>query len=371
MEEGISKSGFRGMFKRIADFIGKDVKAQNESKKLIVAIRLLLISVIVYFSLNAILIMRKLNFAVLLLFVVFFCVFTGLFAASYFCKSITTLWVFNAGMLVWICFLVHFFGWNIGVQHFIMVLLVLCFFSSYKQYIGKILYAVSLCIFRIFLFYIYHAREPLWPLVPAEENILQIINTITIFWCISAIAFIFSNDCQELESKLVDYNAQLEKQANTDALTGLYNRRKAVEYMKRLMVNQSNYTGFSLCICDIDFFKKVNDEYGHDIGDEVLKSISKIFMEEKKKGNFVARWGGEEFLIVFPKCNGDDAFIKLEGLRRKVKEMRVQGNNHEIGVTMTFGLTEYDFNNDLTAILKEADKKLYQGKEQGRDRIIF
>jgi len=94
-------------------------------------------------------------------------------------------------------------------------------------------------------------------------------------------------------------------------------------------------------------------------------------MEEMDERNFVARWGGEEFLLLFPECNGDDAFIKLEDIRRRIKEMKIRKDDVEIGVTMTFGLAEYDFNNDLTAILKEADEKLYQGKEQGRDKIIF
>ena len=211
------------------------------------------------------------------------------------------------------------------------------------------------------------------PLSSAKENILQIINTITIFLCISIIAFIFSRDSQELESKLVDYNFKLEKQANTDMLTGLYNRRKALEYMEALTEKRksSGYIGFSLCICDIDFFKKVNDNYGHDAGDEVLKGIAAIFMEEMKDKTFSARWGGEEFLLLFPGCNGDHAYMELEKIRRKIKEMKIRKDDSVISVTMTFGLTEYDFNSDLDTAIKEADKKLYLGKEQGRDRIIY
>lgn len=371
MDEVSSRSGFRRFFIRVADFIGKDVKAQNESKKLVVTVRIILISVIVYFLVNEILNIRRINFAAVLFFSIFFCVFMALFAATYHYKSITTLRMFNAGMMVWMCCVIHFFGWNIGVQHFIMVLLVLYFFSSYRQYVRKILFAVLMCAFRILLFYVYQAREPLWQLAMAEESVLQIVNTITIFWCISVIAFVFSKDCQELESKLVDYNTQLEKQANTDTLTGLYNRRKALEYIKYLMEKQKNHIGFSLCICDIDFFKKVNDNYGHDLGDEVLKGVAKIFKEQVNGKNFVARWGGEEFLLLFPECNGDDAYIMLEKIRRLVSEMRVRKDDIEVRVTMTFGLAEYDFNHNLTAILKEADEKLYQGKEQGRDRVIF
>lgn len=368
MNKKASIQSEESLFKRIKNFICKDVKAQNESKKLIIVIRLILILVIVYFLINGLFCISKLDFAKSLFYVVFLAVFIGIFIVSYHYHSISTLWMFNIGMIIWICAIVHMFGWNIGVQHFLMVLLILYFFSSYKQYAGKIIYAIFLCCMRILLFYIYHYKEPLWPLSVSDENILQIVNTITIFICISIIAFIFSNDTQELESKLVDYNNMLKKQANTDALTGLFNRRKAMEY---LTDNQARKIGFSLCICDIDFFKRVNDNYGHDTGDEVLKSIAKVFMEETKKEDFVARWGGEEFLLVFPGCNGDEAYIKIEQIRRKVKAIRVKKGDTEISVTATFGIAEYDYLNGLTATIQEADKKLYLGKEGGRDRTVF
>lgn len=371
MDKKTSRQGEENLFKRIGSFIGKDVKAQNESKKLIVVIRLILILVIVYFSINGLFYISKVNFAESLFYVLFFAVFIGIFVMSYHCRSISTLWMFNIGMIIWICAIVHMFGWNIGVQHFLMVLLTLYFFSSYKQYAGKILYAVFLCCLRILLFYIYHYKEPVWQLSTSDENILQIINTITIFACISVVAFIFSNDTQELESKLVDYNNMLKEQANTDALTGLFNRRKAMEYLEYLANKQAGSMGFSLCICDIDFFKKVNDNYGHDVGDEVLKSIAEVFMEETKREDFVARWGGEEFLLVFPECNGDKAYIKIEQIRRRIKAIRIKKDDVEISVTVTFGIAEYDYMNGLTATIKEADEKLYLGKERGRDRIVF
>ena len=362
----------KSILKRIADFIGKDVDAQNESKNLVVVVRIILLSIIANFFINGIISIAEWNFATIVFYSFFFAVFVGIFAMSYHYKSILILWLFNIGMMAWICIIVHLFGWNNGVQHYLMVLLVLYFFSSYKQYAGKAVFAIFVCAFRILLFYVYHTRESLWPLTSADENALQILNTITIFWCLSVVGFIFSKDSQELESKLVDYNSQLEKQANTDALTGLYNRRKAMEYMGILEKNaRDHYIGFSLCICDIDFFKKVNDNYGHDFGDEVLMGIAQIFMEEMKGQNFAARWGGEEFLLLFPGCIGDEAFSTLIQIRMRIKKMKFQKDDQEVGVTMTFGLAEYDFNHDLIATIKEADEKLYMGKDQGRDRIVY
>ena len=361
----------KGIIKKVIDFIGKDTKSQNESKKLIVVIRILLLSIALYYLLNGVVSGITLSFGKLFLFMLFLLICIGVFIMSYHCKTLITLWVFNVGTMVWIVTMVHLFGWNIGVQHFLIMLLILYFFSSYKQYAGKIIYAVVLGVIRIVLFYFYQNRIATWPLTMLEEEFFQIVNTVIIFWCLSVIAFIFSNDTQELEGKLVDYNNQLEKQANTDTLTGLYNRRKALDFMEDICKNQIDQLGFSVCICDIDFFKKVNDNYGHDIGDEVLKKIAGVFKEEIQGNNFVARWGGEEFLLVFPQCNGDEAYIVLEQIRKKIKEIEIKKDDLVFGVTMTFGIAEYDFQQGLNATIKEADEKLYIGKEKGRDIIIF
>lgn len=364
--------GQKNILKKAADFITKDTSNKNESKKLIVVIRIILLSILVYFTANLIFCSTIFSGGIVyLLYIAFLIIFTGIFALSYLVDTIYTLWLFNMSIITWICAIIHFFGWTVGVQHFLLVLLILYFFSSYKQYTGKICYAVAMCALKIILFLTYNGKASVLHLSTMEINMLQILNSIAVCWCISVVGFIFSNDTQELEEKLVVYNSQLEQQANTDTLTGLFNRRRAIEYLNYIVKNQNNNAGFSLCICDIDFFKKVNDNYGHDFGDEVLKKISEIFKEEVNGKNLVARWGGEEFLLLFPGCNGDDAYIKLERLRNRIKETKIKKNGLEIGITMTFGLAEYDFKNGLEATIKEADDKLYMGKNKGRDIIIY
>ena len=85
----------------------------------------------------------------------------------------------------------------------------------------------------------------------------------------------------------------------------------------------------------------------------------------------MARWGGEEFLILFPGCNGDNAFLKLEEIQRRIRGMEVHNGDICVKITMTFGLSEYNFSAGLTATLQEADEKLYKGKETGRDKIVY
>ena len=359
------------IFRRAADFICKETIAKNEAKKFIIVIRILILSIMFYLLINTVLGSTAFDIGGAIFYIAFIVLFACIFILSYRYRTFPIYCLFNVAMIAWIWTIVHFFGWNIGVQHFIMVLLMLCFFCSYRQSVVKIAYAIFLCIFRIMLFFIYQGGVATFPLTGAKESVFQVTNTVMIFWCISVIAFVFSKNSQELEGKLVEYNNQLKKQADTDTLTGLYNRRRAIEYMDEVCKNQVNHAGFCICICDIDYFKKVNDKYGHDIGDDVLREIARLFKEEIKGKDFVARWGGEEFLLVFPECNGDDAYIKLEDIRRRIKALRIAGAGKDFGITMTFGLAEYDFQNGLKSTIKEADEKLYLGKEKGRDVIIF
>lgn len=357
-------------FHKAANYISKDTSAPNESPKLIVVVRILVLSMLLYIALNSIIYISMLNNIGIAILLISFLIFLYIFIMSYRYRTTKVVYTLNLCMVAWILVNIIYFGWDIGVQHFILVLLVLCFFSGYSQYRLKISVAAVLCLFRIYLFFLCRSRNPVVVLPTAITNILQILNTIMIFWCISLIVYIFSKDSQLLESKLVDYNNQLLDQANTDALTGLFNRRKAMQYLENLLV-PSNTDFTSICICDIDFFKKVNDNYGHDIGDVVLQRISQTMKTTVGKQSFIARWGGEEFLLVFPSCNGDNALIYLEKLKDQIKALQFDANGKTFSVAMTFGLAEYDFHSDIDTVIKEADEKLYIGKENGRDQIVF
>lgn len=357
-------------FHKAAKYIGKDTGEPNESPKLIVVIRILVLSMLFYVVLNSIIYVKVLNNIGVAILLVSFLTFLCIFSMSYHYKTMIVVYTLNLCMLAWIVINIVYFGWDIGVQHFLLVLLILCFFSGYSQYDFKTFYAIVLCCIRIYLFFLCRNREPVAALSPSMTYLIQIINTITIFWCISLVAYVFSKDSQTLESKLVKYNTKLQNQANTDALTGLYNRRKAMDYLGEVLV-PSNKSFTSICICDIDFFKKVNDTYGHDVGDTVLQEIAKTMQTTLDKYCFTARWGGEEFLLVFPSCNGDEAYSLLEALKSNIKALKFVANGEQFSINMTFGLAEYDFHSDIDTVIKEADEKLYVGKKNGRDQIVF
>ena len=122
---------------------------------------------------------------------------------------------------------------------------------------------------------------------------------------------------------------------------------------------------------DIDNFKHVNDTYGHDCGDYVLKTIAGIFNTDMENKGFVCRWGGEEFLFVFTSMNGDEAFIELNGLREQVERFKFMFKGNEFNLTMTFGVDEFSNNIPIDEVIKAADEKLYMGKEGGRNQVVY
>lgn len=357
---------------RFGDYVAKDTAAQNEPKKITVIVRMLLISYIVYYVVNIMLcsiMYEYIQSMVLFVLCILSCML--MFTMTYRGRSRLTLWGFVTVTSVCVILYVHFFGWNTGVQHFLMILLVLYFFSKYKNYAKKIIFAIAITAFRLAMFNVYYARTPEFILLSSEIRTLQMINTIMIFWCLSLICFICSESSQELEGKLLEYNEMLEKQANEDALTGLYNRRKGREVLTAIVDNPAMAGNCCVSIADIDFFKKVNDTYGHEAGDEVLVTLASLFEKEIRRKDFVARWGGEEFLFVFLNCKGNEACEMLERLRQKVQDTEIVVDDQKIKVTMTFGLAEFASGVGVDDTLKIADEKLYCGKQEGRNRIIY
>lgn len=155
-----------------------------------------------------------------------------------------------------------------------------------------------------------------------------------------------------------------------DQLTGLYNRRY-VQRKLELVQNKSIETGvpFSVAIGDIDFFKKVNDTYGHECGDAVLMDVSARMRELMKGRGFAARWGGEEFLLVFESYRLEMAADSLEDLLNVIRSRTIAFQGEKVKVTMTFGVVEGS-GDRLDSIIGNADEKLYYGKNNGRNQVV-
>lgn len=156
-----------------------------------------------------------------------------------------------------------------------------------------------------------------------------------------------------------------------DALTGLYNRRLGDRRLRRTAKHAADYgTDYCVGICDIDFFKKVNDTYGHDAGDAVLKAVARVLKQNMTgKQMTVARWGGEEFLLLFENCKLPAAYKVLQQIHAQIHQTTVEYNGQSIRVTMSMGLVQADPGASEDAMLGAADGLLYYCKEHGRDQI--
>jgi diguanylate cyclase (GGDEF)-like protein len=165
---------------------------------------------------------------------------------------------------------------------------------------------------------------------------------------------------------------QMKEVARRDGLTGVYNRQYFQERLETEFkeAKKDNYP-LSLAIFDIDHFKKFNDTYGHLFGDKVLISTVDVVKTALRKNDMIARFGGEEFIILFPRTNLSDAFEKVEILRKKVSENIIEDNLINASVTASFGISSFDecaFNeNDL---IRTADDALYDAKAAGRNCVM-
>jgi len=168
------------------------------------------------------------------------------------------------------------------------------------------------------------------------------------------------------------YVSKLEETASRDELTKLFNRRKTDELLLREVAFAKRYGDpFSLMIIDVDFFKSVNDTYGHHAGDHYLVELARVLREEVRQVDFVGRWGGEEFIILLPKTNENQAYDLADRLRKGVEIMQIDSGRGLIGRTVSIGISSAQSGNmDVDEIIRQADEAMYRAKQKGGNQVI-
>lgn len=168
-----------------------------------------------------------------------------------------------------------------------------------------------------------------------------------------------------------DISEKFEKQALNDPLTGLPNRRGVQQFIDFEIGRAKRQSeALSIILCDIDRFKQVNDKYGHDAGDLALQHVATLFKSSIRHQDAVSRWGGEEFLFVLPSTKEVDGEHLAEKIRRSLAHTPVQLKDDQLTITASFGVAQLNLSIGLDNALTQADKALYQAKENGRNQVL-
>jgi len=162
---------------------------------------------------------------------------------------------------------------------------------------------------------------------------------------------------------------ELEALSTTDILTKLKNRVTLDKVLEEAHYNVNRYdTSYSIILLDVDYFKDVNDKYGHIIGDVILKEVAQVLRDNTRKSDTLGRWGGEEFMIICANANVETAFNIAEKLRKEIESKIFTKVGHK---TASFGVSAFEEKQSIEEVLEKADQALYEAKEAGRNRVVY
>ncbi|MHB1174421.1 MAG: putative bifunctional diguanylate cyclase/phosphodiesterase [Sulfuriferula sp.] len=207
---------------------------------------------------------------------------------------------------------------------------------------------------------------------PFRGLIVVFVDTPDYFEQVGIEPFIAFSELATVSLDQARLKISLEEMASIDPLTALLNRRAFQEVINREYANSQRTTkSFSFILFDLDRFKMLNDNYGHDIGDKFLLGVSEVAKQTLRTSDWLCRWGGEEFLALLPDTDEQDAFKIAERLRNKIEKLSIQFNAQKIKATASMGIASYPRDGDSSEFLiKAADAALYEAKKTGRNRVV-
>lgn len=263
-------------------------------------------------------------------------------------------------------------GWNTGFTMYCFSLIPVAYYSDFflkKVYEGYN-YSRILSLFVIvsyFLLRIYTYIVPqIYTVNQKSALVMSILN--------SVVTFIFIAGCfRVFEARTIESEEQYNKLANIDELTGMKNRRNMQKFMDKTINSENgNRIGVSLAIIDIDNFKNVNDTYGHNAGDYILKQVAAAFKNNETDKIRACRWGGEEFVIF---ASGEEGYMQTVQIVQNVLEIIYKQTyvyeRKDIRVSLTAGVTKYKEHETLDQLISRADQYLYEGKENGKNQLVL
>ncbi|WP_372971409.1 GGDEF domain-containing protein [Marinobacter sp.] len=273
--------------------------------------------------------------------------------------AITLIWsevIIHAGLGVVLI------GWDSGFHYYLLIFIPALFVSMRLQ--GAVVALAGLWGYYVALYLLMWFIEPLQPIAPGALLGVFLFNLSVVFAMFSYLSFFYL-------TMVTSANRKLRRMATTDSLTGLFNRRHMTYLVEKELARfQRNGHPVAFLVLDIDHFKAINDEHGHETGDRVLEDVADIIRAQFRTQDLTARWGGEEFLAVLPDTGLHRAQASAERVRQALLAHDwLAPNGDSIDITISAGVSEFRGDDDLNSAINRADRALYRSKELGRNRV--
>lgn len=267
---------------------------------------------------------------------------------------------------------IFFLGWNCGVYFSLIALLPVIMINGMVKRESRFLLGVLFVVILTGVFVILQILKITPMISPDLQNGLFALNLIQVCVILITVTYTIEKEKMLSEAEIVNTSQKLLTLANTDPLTNLLNRRimmTRIEEEKEKV--DKDGLPFSLLMVDVDNFKQINDEFGHDGGDFVLVMLAEKLRLGVRKNDLISRWGGDEFLIMLVETDPEDGKMVAEKIRSRVENSPFIYHEIDIPVTITLGISDCDKDKSISSCLRKADLALYKGKQEGKNRSIW
>ena len=270
-------------------------------------------------------------------------------------------------VLIWVEVLGHaalgslLIGWDSGFHYYLLLFIPAIVVANTRGYAAPMV--LALLAYYLGLQALCSHWGPLDPLPVRSVQVVNWMHICLVFAMSAALAAVYRRT-------ILIAGSRLRKQATQDPLTGLANRSHFEALAAHALArSQRDGSPVTLLLCDADLFKRINDQYGHAVGDAVLVAIANVLAANLRDGDVLARWGGEEFLALMPYCPLEAACATAERIRAAIAQAPLDVGQAPIALTMSFGVTQVRSTEDLHTAIARADKALYQSKNAGRNQV--
>jgi diguanylate cyclase (GGDEF)-like protein len=266
----------------------------------------------------------------------------------------------------------YLLGWTSGFYFTALLIVPIIFMNSNMRLLFKGILTSAIIALLLAVFFFSWGQNAFWVLDINVLYGLSALNLAITTVILSITVHFLHTTAADAEQALIHANKKLASLATTDPVTNLVNRRiilSRIEQEKERM--QRGGKPFALIMLDVDHFKNINDQYGHGAGDFVLVNLAELITVSIRKQDEVARWGGDEFLVLLPETDLEGGNTVAEKIRSRINTVPFYYRDTLISVTATFGVGVCEPNSGIGSVIRKADQALYQGKQSGRDRIIL